>query len=292
MSNKIYEIITKEIIEKLEEGTVPWDRPWDGMYSPKNFVSGKEYRGINAILLGMKPFECPFWATFKQINANCGKVKKGEKSTIVVFWKWIEFDSNILDENGDPVKEDKPFLRYYRVFNLEQTEGIPWEKCMVQEERKFNPIDTCTNIVIGFKDRPDIKRGGGRAYYSPVEDKVQIPMQSDFKSSEGYYSTLFRELVHSTGHTSRVDRKSLTDYNPFGSKEYSKEELIAEIVAAFLCSITGIKNETIDNSASYIQSWLRVIKENVKMIVIAAGQAQKAVDYITKDSYEPDMIHF
>ena len=117
-------------------------------------------------------------------------------------------------------------------------------------------------------------------------------MQSDFKSSEGYYSTLFHELVHSTGHVSRVNRKSLTDYTPFGSKEYSKEELITEIGAAFFCSMTGIKNETIDNSASYIQSWLRVLKDNVKMIVIAAGQSQKAVDYITKDSYEPDLIHF
>jgi len=290
MSNKVYEIITNEIIKKLEDGVIPWERPWDGMYTPKNFASGKEYRGINTILLGMQMYDSPFWATFKQIQNNYGRIKKGEKSTIVVFWKWLEVKDD--DSDNPEATKEIPFLRYYRVFNLEQTEGIPWEKCMQFEERKFNPIDTCTNIVICFKDKPEIKLGGGRAYYSPIEDKLQIPIQSDFKSSEGYYSTLFHELVHSTGHVSRLNRKSIVDHNPFGSKEYSKEELIAEIGAAFLCSFTGIKNETIDNSASYIQSWLRVLKEDCKMIVIAAGQAQKAVDYICKDEYEPELIHF
>ena len=262
MSNKVYEIITNEIIEKLEEGTVPWDRPWDGMYSPKNFISGKEYRGINALLLGMMPHSCPFWATFKQIKDKGGNVRKGEKSTLVVFWKFIERESDQADENGEHKKKDVPFLRYYRVFNLEQADGIDWQaKIEHGEEREFSPIEACSNIVNGFGDRPEIMNGGGRACYSPVDDRVKLPVQEDFKTDERYYSTLFHELVHSTGHDSRICRSSLAAHNPFGSKEYSKEELIAEIGAAFLCGIAGIKNKTIDNSASYVQSWLNVLKD-------------------------------
>ena len=289
MSNKVYEIITNEIIDKLEAGTIPWSRPWNGEYSAKNFISGKEYRGINALLLGMMPYSCPFWATFKQIKEKGGNVRKGEKSTLVVFWKFIDRESNELDDNGEKKTNNVPFLRYYRVFNLEQADGIDWKAKIDHTEREFTPIEACSNIVNGFGDRPEIMHGGGRACYSPLDDKIKLPVQEDFKTDEGYYSTLFHELAHSTGHESRVNR-NLSAYNPFGSKEYSKEELIAEIGAAFLCGIAGIKNEIIDNSASYIQSWLTVLKDrkNVKLIVTAAGQAQKAIDYITKDGYEPD----
>ena len=278
MSNKVYEIITNEIIQKLEEGVIPWERPWDGMYTPKNFVTGKEYRGINAILLGMKTYDCPFWATFKQISRAGGKIKKKEKSTMVVFWKWLEVEDK--ESDGPDAKKQIPFLRYYRVWNLEQTEGIRWEPLMQFEEREINPIDECQKVIDGYNDKPKVNFGGGRAYYDPQNDHIQLPNVHDFKSSELYYGTLFHEFVHSTGHKSRLDRSSITGLNEFGSKEYSKEELVAEIGASFLCGISEIANETIDNSASYVQSWLRALKNDVKMVVIAASQAQKAVDYI------------
>lgn len=278
MSQKIYEIITNQIIEKLEAGVIPWEKPWDGDYAPKNFASGKAYRGINTILLGMQPFSCPYWATFKQIKDKKGTVKKGAKSTMVVFWKWVEMKKDEDDEST--TKKEVPFLRYYRVFNLEQTEGIEWEKTIEHEEREITPIEECENVVRDFESMPEVKHGGGSAFYSPLEDYIQVPEMNDFKSSEGYYSTMFHEMVHSTGHESRLNRSGITDHNSFGSKDYSKEELVAEIGASFLCGFTGIKNETIDNSASYIKSWLRALKNDVKMVVRASGQAQKAVDYI------------
>ena len=168
------------------------------------------------------------------------------------------------------------------MWNLEQTEGIRWEPLMQFEEREINPIDECQKVIDGYTDKPKVNFGGGRAYYSPLQDYVQLPKVGDFKSSELYYGTLFHEFVHSTGHRSRLDRSSIAGLNEFGSKEYSKEELVAEIGASFLCGISGIVNETIDNSASYVQSWLRALKNDVKMVVIAASQAQKAVDYITE----------
>ena len=130
MSNKVYEIITNQIIEKLEEGTIPWERPWDGTSAPRNFVSGKEYRGINAILLGSLPYQCPYYATFKQIQNNYDSVIKNERSHLVVFQKWLDITKD--DDNGDEdeIVKSIPFLRYYRIFNLEQTEGIPWEKLL------------------------------------------------------------------------------------------------------------------------------------------------------------------
>ncbi len=279
--SKVYEIITNQIIEKLEEGTNPFERPWDGMSMPRNYLSGKEYRGINTILLGLLPYNCPYYATFKQITNNLGQVIKGERSHMVVFWKWLD-----VKDDEDEIVKSIPFLRYYRVFNLEQTTGIPWEKLLEHEEEEKDrinrdPIVECESIVDNFTSCPEIRYGGSRAYYSPLQDYIQLPKQIDFKSMEYYYGTLFHEITHSSGHNIRLNRRGITDLNEFGSQEYSKEELVAEIGAAFLCGKTGIKNETIDNSAAYLNSWLRVLKEDSKMIIIAASQAQKAVDFIT-----------
>ncbi len=286
MSNKVYEIITSEIIKKLEEGTIPWERPWTGTGAPINFFSQKEYRGINTIILGMQNYHCHMWGTFKQIRGHGGTVKKGEKSTMIVFWKWLEKDSGNIDTKGNPLIDKIPMLRYYRVFNMEQTEGLPYEKVMAaledeEESRDLDPIVECDKIIMNYNDSPEINYGGARAFYSPDSDYIQLPDREHFKTPSGYYNTLFHELVHSTGHTSRCGRKTINKAAAFGSETYSKEELVAEIGATFLCGRAGIERLIIDNSVAYIQSWLRALKNDVKMIVIASGQAQKAVDYMT-----------
>lgn len=278
MSNKVYEIITEKIIEQLEQGTVPWHKPWISEY-PKNLISKKEYRGINVFLLGASKYSSPYWLSYKQAKQLGGNVKKGEKSTIVVFWKQIK----VKDKNPDNTEETKktiPFLRYYRVFNVEQCENIDEKKIPVTEiNPDFQPIAACEETVMNMQNKPEIRYQDSRAFYHPSGDYVNMPNPKTFQKEEFYYSVLFHELGHSTGHKSRLARKDF-DKGFFGNEVYSKEELCAEMTAAFLCGHHKIEMKTIDNSAAYIKSWLRKLKDDVKMIVLAAAQAQKAADYI------------
>ena len=174
-------------------------------------------------------------------------------------------------------------MKYYYVFNVLQCEKIPENKIPRQEamERTFNPIRQSEMIVKIMPKRPAIEFNNSRAYYSPVNDSVHMPKKELFHSDEELYSTLFHELVHSTGHESRLKRTGIFDSSFYGDNQYSREELVAEMGAAFLCSIAGIENKTIDNSASYINSWLQRLKNDRKLVVIAAGSAQKACDFIT-----------
>ena len=273
---KVYEIITDTIIQKLEQGVIPWRKPWSGGGLPQNFVSGKRYRGINLTLLNLSDYSSPYWLTFKQAGELGGRIKKGEKSTMVVFWKWLQVTD--VDEEDRSIDKQIPFLRYYRVFNLEQTEGIDYTS--EESAIDFKPIENCERVVHEMSDCPVIRHKGTRAFYSPSEDYIQMPPAGSFVSCEEYYSTLFHEMAHSTGHERRLNRSSLSDYAPFGSKTYGTEELIAEFSASFLCGHTGIEQETVDNSAGYIGGWLKKIREDKKMLVFAAAKAQKAVDYI------------
>jgi len=282
----VYEIITSQILEKLKQGVIPWSKPWDpSTEMPRNLNSKKEYRGINVWVLLNKGYESPFWVSFKQCKAIGGSIKKGEKGTPVVFWKWMKEEKT--EDSGTEEKQETdikkaPILRYYRVFNVEQT-TIAEEKIPViqnPEGNGFSPIQNCERIVREMPNKPEIRKSGIKAYYRPSADLVNMPRPESFISSGKYYSTLFHELVHSTGHPSRLDRKTILDVAPFGSPNYSREELIAEMGAAFLCGTAGIENTTIENSAAYIQSWLEVLKNDSKMVVIAASQAQKAAEYI------------
>lgn len=264
----LYEMITNKIIRKLEKGTIPWRRPWVNGIA-RSWVTQKEYRGINTLLLDGGEY-----ATFKQIQEAGGKVKKGAKSHIVVFWKLIDVED---EETGEEKKI--PFLRYYRVFKVgEQTEGIGPKR----KEIKFNhnPIEKAEKIKRNYINCPTYSYKSGKAYYQPLQDHINVPPICDYKNPHEFYSTLFHEMVHSTGHKDRLNRKGVSGITKFGDEEYSKEELIAEIGASMLCGIAGIDNHTIDNSASYIQSWLRKLKNDKKLIIIASQQAQKAVDYI------------
>jgi antirestriction protein ArdC len=271
----VYEIITKQIIEKLESGTIPWQRPWIGGPA-KNLISNKPYQGINTILLACSGFSSPYWLTFKQAQAKGGHVKKGEKGTIICFWKTYKKSAPTDD---DPDNEESRYvLRYYRVFNVDQCEGV---EAPSLKQHDFNPIEQCEKVVNEMPNKPAVKHESSRAFYAPMTDHVNMPKPESFENSEAYYSVLFHELSHSTGHKSRTDRHNLekTDHM-FGSKDYSKEELVAEMGAAFLCGHTGIENKTIDNSAAYIQSWVKKFKDKPKMVIQAAGKAQKSTDYI------------
>lgn len=278
---KVYDVINSRIMELLEQGTVPWRKPWNAESNmPKNLISRKDYRGVNVFLLSCMPYSSPYWLTFKQVQDRGGYVRKGEKSTPVVFWKWIDKeDADTQDNEITGTKGKVPLLRYYSVFNLDQVEGIktPEPQEVIKE---FNPIQKADEIIADMPLRPDIRHGGNRAYYSPSNDYIQLPHQHTFQSPEEYYSTAFHELAHATGHTSRVGRKSILEPSYFGSHEYSKEELVAEMGAAFLCGHTGIENRTIENSAAYIQGWLRKLKDDRTLLIHAAAQAQKAADFI------------
>lgn len=279
---KVYQIVTDAIIEKLNQGVIPWHKPWHvaGGGIPMNYVSKKPYQGINTILTGMQDFTCPYWVTFKQCQDLGGNIRAGEKSTIVTFWKEIEKEK---DDTGN-VTDSYWVIRYYRVFNLEQTENIEYEKPVPVELSETQKILACDNVINNYKGRPEIRHGGARAYYRPSTDHIQMPPENSFESAEEYYNTLFHECIHSTGHVSRLNR--LENDAAFGNAVYSKEELTAEMGASFLCALTGIEQKTIDNSAAYIQSWLKVLKNDCKMVIQAAGKAQKAVEFIQAERKE------
>jgi antirestriction protein ArdC len=277
MSITVYEIINKRILELLEQGTIPWRKPWKGESNmPRNLISKREYQGINLFLLNAMPYESPYWLTFKQVVVSGGHLRKGERATQIIFWKWLDRKDN--DEQVG-VNGKIPMLRYYNVFNLDQTEGITAPE-PAQPVKEFNPIERAEEVIANMPMRPDIRYGGNRAYYSPVLDYVQIPNRNSFNTEEEFYSTCYHELSHATGHMSRLGRKSILEPSYFGSHEYSKEELIAEMGAAFLCGHTGIEQRTIENSAAYISGWLRVLKNDKTLLVHAASLAQKSSDYI------------
>lgn len=274
----VYEIITLKFIEALEEGRIPWEKPWRGGYAnmPKSYISKKEYRGSNVWLLALQGYDSPYWITYKQATNKGGQVKKGEHGTIISFW------SPIVKRDKDTGEEiGKGFmLRYYRVFNFEQCEGLknPDENKAEEEDvLDFDPIHNCESILEAYKDKPEISEGGGQASYSSSIDKVCVPKKEKFKSVPAWYSTLFHELVHSTGHSNRCDRDM---GNWFGTDPYAKEELVAEMGATFLCGIAGIEKDTIDNSKAYIQGWIAKLKNDKRLIINASSLAQKACDYM------------
>jgi len=274
-----YEVVTRRIIEALEQGVVPWHRPWKNVagVGPTSLASGKEYRGINVWILAveqvLKGYSSPYWLTFKQAKERGGSVRKGEKGTQIVLWKPVRKSAE--NEAGETENRSYLLLRYFTVFNVDQCDDI--EAPVLEAIPERDPIETCEAIVASYVGRPEVKHGGNRAFYSPALDYIQMPLTGQFDSAEGYYATLFHELAHSTGHESRLGRKSLIQPAPFGSEDYSREELVAELAAAFVCGEAGIP-VNVEQSAAYLKSWLRVLKDDRKMLVQAAAQAQKAAD--------------
>ena len=292
----VYERVTERVTELLREGVVPWQKPWHAKVGrPRNGVSGRHYRGLNVFMLSHAGFESPWWFSPKQVNDLGGHIMRGEKVSWVHFWKqWLP--------KGDPaeppeVETDeveistrrRPVLicRAYRVVNADQCAGPGIDKFRDKHPPVEGPVNNdneaiaaCEDIVAGMPQRPGIRYGGDRAFYRPWADQVHMPRRNTFTSSEAFYSVLFHELTHATGHEDRLSRKTLTDGTPFGSPTYSREELVAEMGAAFLCAIAGIDDPTIQNSAAYIKGWLKFIKSDPKALIIAGAQAQKASDFI------------
>jgi len=278
----VYEVITERILEQLEAGVVPWRRPWEQVES-KNVATGKKYRGINAITLPGGLF-----GTYKQIQALGGHVKKGVHGFPVVFFSFPEGKKGeeTTGEKEEEKEEGKtdgrtaPIIRYYHVFRLEDCEGLELEPIKADEGKPVS-IENAETIVQEMPNRPKIvEKASKEAFYSPITDTVQIPDRKQFSRIEEFYSTLFHELSHSTGHENRLCRKTLTELASFGSANYGKEELVAEFGASFLCGAAQIDNTTVKNSASYIDSWKRAIKADSKLVLQAAGLGQKAADYI------------
>ncbi len=290
MNEAVYQVVTDRIIALLEKGVIPWHQPWNcGEQAPQNLLSRKAYRGVNVFLLQSMHYASPFWLSYKQAQDLGGHVKRGEKGCPVIFWRWLDTKDKATGET-----QRVPLLRYYTVFHVSQCEGIPADKipALKGSERQHSPLEQAEKIVAAMPKRPEIKQGLDRAFYSPAGDFVGIPSANQFKTGEDYYSVLFHELTHSTGHQSRLNRKGFAgtdgDWSAFGSTPYAREELVAEMGAAFLCGQVGIVERTIENSAAYVGSWLKRLKDDAKLVVQAAAQAQKAADWILAKQWQDE----
>jgi antirestriction protein ArdC len=276
--NTVYDIITERVIALLEQGTVPWQKPFNVKRGfPRNLVSKKPYRGINVFLLHAMHFESPCWLTFNQAKQFGAHIRKGEKACPVVFWKQLEVE----DKNTHEI-EKVPMLRFYHVWNIAQIDGLN----DLPDPTPMVPTTKPAEIVANMPQCPEIKFGMAKAFYNPSGDFVGMPNRERFTSEDNFYNVIFHELCHSTGSKERLNRPTVTEDNDFGSEEYSKEELIAEMGAAFLCGQAGIVERTLDNSAAYLQNWLEALKNDRKLIVQAAAQAQKAADFILGTKFD------
>ena len=300
-SKDVYQIITDRIIEELEKGVIPWKKPWTGTgCGSVSHETGRPYSLLNQFLLG----EVGEYITWESCKKEGGSVKKGAKSKIVTFWKMLPVDktdaagSPVTDEDGKAVKKIIPFLRYYRVFNVKDCDGIKakyFKEDGIDLPAVANPDSVCEEIIADYVNASGIRFENvkqDRAYYSPSLDLVSLPLMDQFTDTSEYYSTAFHELTHSTGHKSRLDRfSSNVAAAAFGGTEYSKEELVAEIGAASLCHIAGLETPaTFKNSAAYIQSWLKVLRNDKKMIVTASSKAEKAVALILGQNDETEAV--
>ena len=276
MSKNVYEMVTERILEQLEQGIIPWHKPWTGTAGAWSRSTGRAYSLLNQWLMPQGEY-----ATFNQIKKEGGKVKKDEHGYMVVFFKPTIIETE--DKDGNKVKKTVPLLRYYTVFNIEtQVEGLERKYNKEDIENHNEPIEELEAIKNGYLDRSGVKFNnirGDKAYYQPGPDRIVLPLLEQFDSIEEYYSTAFHEMAHSTGHSSRLNRIKETAH--FGSKEYGKEELVAEITAAAILNEAGIESsKTLKNSAAYVQNWKNAIKGDNKLIVHASSKAQKAFEMI------------
>ena len=284
MSNLIFQEIADKIIELIaKNGTVPWRQPWTSNGPPRNLVSRRPYRGINVFLLGMKGHASPFWITPAQLERLGGEVRADEEPTGVICWMWRHREVTTGRKAGGREKTKILWNLWgwsHLLFNTDQCTGI--EKHIPKiRKRRFSPLETCEKIVSGMPQPPEIHIAVSQAFYQPLLDLVNMPNSSLFTSNEAYYSTLFHELTHSTGHQSRLGRHGWLKggFHP-DAHEYSKEELVAELAAAMLCGYSGIENATIDSSAAYIEHWMNRLTDDCRTFILAAHDAQKAADFI------------
>lgn len=281
---EIRDEITNRIVTALQSGNhPPWRRPWGGINTgtPQNAVSKKNYRGINTLLLSLnESYQSRFWATFRQWRDLGGSVRRGEHGTRVVFWKPIE--KKTTNDKGEQETEAFFLLREYVVFNVEQTEGKALDTFRMRpgtnSSNEFKDCELAENIIAATN--ADIRFGGNKAFYQVHDDFIQMPPKASFENEQAYYSTLAHETCHWSGHESRLNR--LSKNARFGSAEYAFEELVAEIGGCFLCNEMNIpQSNDLTNHQAYLAHWLAVLQQDHGAILRAAGQATKAVDFIT-----------
>ena len=283
MSKNVYEMVTERIIEELEKGRIPWQKPWTGVKSGAyNRISKKPYSLLNQMLLG----KAGEWASFKQWTELGGHIRKGEKSSFVTFWKVQEIEE--IKEDGTKEIKQIPLLRYYNVFHISQVEGV--EPLEMETLNTTEPIETAEKVFKDYVTRERIRveqTASNKAYYSPTFDLIHLPLIEQFTRAEEYYSTAFHEATHSTMKESRCNRQEDRKGKlvAFGSEEYSKEELVAEIGSANILNLLGIETDhSFQNSTAYIQSWIKALRNDVKMIVSASSKAEKATKYILNEA--------
>ncbi len=280
MKNDIQQQITDTIINMMETAGADWSKEWSAVDAPHNIASGKNYTGINTLVLSagavVRGYKSNVWGTYKQWADKGAQVKKGEKATGGIFYKTLEIKDKETDE-----KKRIPMLREFKLFNADQVEGydIPATVKLDPVERDLN-VDryvAATGAAIGH--------GGDSAFFMPGEDRIQMPRIETFTSTNAYYATLLHELTHWTGHKSRLDRLT---HARFGSEDYAKEELVAELGAAFQCQLLGVTSEPMENHAKYLNSWIKVLKDDKKAIFKASALAQKAVTLVESYSQPAD----
>ena len=270
-SKDIYQIITDKIIIALESGTAPWVKPWASLGTPRNAITGREYSGINNLLLAMTEFSSNQWLTFQQAKAAGGNVRKGEHGTTVVFFKPLNIKDKANEENDKII----PLLKTFTVFNAQQIDGLPEKFTQITQPQisEFDDNEAAENLL----SQAVIKHGHSRACFIPTLDEIHLPEKTEFKSIPDYYATALHELTHWTGHKSRLAR----DFSGrFGDASYAFEELIAELGAAFQCAHCGVNGQL--QHDSYIASWLKVLRSDKKAIFTAAAAARKATEFLTK----------
>ena len=299
MDRQVYDIVTEKILEEMARGVVPWRKPWSqpGFGKQRNAISGRDYRGINQILLSTySPHSDPRWLTFNQAQKKGGTVRRGERGSLVTFFK-IGKRQPSEDERAEIAEASGSrrtrlikrytetfILRYYNVFNVEQCDGLKLPALPGGDRPEFEAIAAAEAICAGYLGGPPIRYDGGdRAFYRPSEDAIHLPPRNAFESAQGFYETTFHELGHSTGHKNRLGRHR--DDNPddqpvvFGSPVYSREELVAEFCSAFLMADAGLDSD-LPNTATYIAGWAQKFREDPRVLVVAASRGQAAADHI------------
>jgi antirestriction protein ArdC len=294
-----YQEVTDAVIEQLEKGTIVWRCSWNEAGFPTNATTGISYRGWNVFWLNfhtmLKGYQSPRYITFKQAQHLGGTIKKGEHGVKITYWASIKIRQQDADYGASGNSEEtKPQTRMvpkvYTVFNIDQTEGITFPELVRSSSTTIEKIEACEQVVEQMPDRPKLNLHGNYPVYYPALDEVAVPDIKQFDCSEEYYCALFHELAHSTGHQRRLNRKEIAQPSTYGSDLYSREELTAELTATFLCAITGIQQQTLENSAAYLQGWLKALKNDKTLLLKAAGQAQKAADYILSVVYQLEEV--
>lgn len=286
VKKNVYQMVTERVMEQMKQGIIPWHKPWTGTQGTINYVTRRPYSMLNQILLGREGE----WITYKQLKERGGQIKKGAKAGFVVFYSPYSYEKEVQQEDGTTITEVKtmPVLKYYNVFHIDDCTGIE-SKNESKPAKELKPVERAEEIINNYVTREGLRfqndKESDRACYSPITDRVIVPMLSQYDIVEEYYSTTFHELTHSTMLKNRCDRTNGNILAAFGGDDYSREELVAELGATYLCTESGLDSKkAFKNSVAYLQGWLRALANDEKMIVWAASRAEKSARYILGES--------